>query len=79
MNKHINKKKESKKNTYWENRKDKYTFNCAEVLAQEEKKGIPVFKQGNKLIKEITQGVNRGYIPQPYRGNKKLQTADGDR
>lgn len=78
MNKHINKKKDQNKNTYWNNRKDKLTYNCTAILKQEEERGIPVFKQGNKLIKEITQGVNRGYIPQPYRGNKKLQTADGD-
>jgi hypothetical protein len=64
-------KKTSKQLTYWEiNKHLVYQINCAEILEQEEKDGIPVFKRGSKLIKEITKQKNRGYIPTPYKGKK---------
>lgn len=59
---------------YWESRKHLVSrLDCTKILAQDEARGLPWWKRGQRLIKELTRKESRGYIPQPYRGNKKNQ------
>ena len=66
--------KQIKRSPYWEKRKRLIrTINAGAVLAQEEARGVPVYKRGNKLIKKLTRQEPRNYIPTTFRGNKKRQ------
>jgi hypothetical protein len=64
------------KTDYWKRNKHLVErVNVAAILAQEEKDGVPVFKRGTKLIKELTRQQPRHYIPNPYQGSKLQQRA----
>jgi hypothetical protein len=66
------------KTDYWKRNKHLvYRVNAAAILEQEEKNGVPVYKRGTKLIKELTRQQPRHYIPNPYQGDKKQQLMKG--
>lgn len=58
---------------YWKERPYLVSrVNCEEILKQQEKTGTPLYKRGTKLAKQLTKGNPKHYIPNPFKGLKKM-------
>lgn len=56
---------------YWESRPHLVSrLDCTKILEQDEARGLPWWKRGQQLTKELTRQEPMNYIPVPYRGHK---------